>query len=126
MSDSFKCFISICHQSVITQKSVMLLCAQQEAASDGASVSFAGCITPKRVHRYYKRKQKNLYMAHLSLIIYVLVIPIRVSDALSYARNNSECFLFSIRSDSAPSAEVFGGQGVRFRAFSGTKIVKVL
>ena len=65
-------------------------------------------------------------MAHLSLIIYVLVIPIRVSDALCYARNNSECFLFSIRSDSAPSAEVFGSQRVRFRAFSGTKIVKVL
>ena len=78
------------------------------------------------MHRYYKREQKNLYTAHLSLIIYVLVIPIRVSDALSYARNNSECFLFSIRFDPAPSAEVLGGHKVRFRAFSGTKIVKVL
>ena len=34
--------------------------------------------------------------------------------------------IISIKSDSAPSAEVFDGQGVRFRAFSGTKIVKVL
>jgi len=33
---------------------------------------------------------------------------------------------FTIRFDSAPSAEVFGGHNARFRAFSGTKIVKVL
>ena len=30
---------------------------------------------------------------HLSHIIYVLVIPIRVSDVLGYARNNSECLI---------------------------------
>ena len=37
--------------------------------------------------------RRTHYTAHLSLIIFVLVIPIRVSDALGYARNNSECYL---------------------------------
>ena len=45
------------------------------------------------MHRYPKREQKNRYTARLSPIISVLLIPIRVSDALGYARNNSECNL---------------------------------
>jgi hypothetical protein len=45
------------------------------------------------MHRYPKREQKNRYTARLSPIISVLLIPIRVSDALGYARNNSECYL---------------------------------
>ena len=49
----------------------------------------------KRVHCYIQQEQKQTHTVRLSHIISCLLYLFRVSDALGYTRNNSECFVFS-------------------------------
>ena len=57
----------------------------------GASVQFAGCITLLRVHRYPKLEQEQPSYGSPVTYYFRAYYTYRVSDALGYARNNSEC-----------------------------------
>ena len=50
----------------------------------------------KRVHCYILQEQKQTHTVRLSHIISCLLYLFRVSDALGYTRNNSECLNFPI------------------------------